>query len=356
MTRTQRLGLAAVAVLILGLLAAVFGQQRAPASGASAGGAWLAGLKDGVGSITRIDLASATSRTTLRRDGEAWRVSERDAYPVDMARLSDMLEELAAARALEQKTSKPEFYARLGLDDIDKPGSSAIQIDILRDDKAPAWRVLIGSAAEGRKGRYVRVVGEDETWLVDRSPQAFADPADWIDRRILGIDFTRVASVTRSLADGSGFEAGRPDAGTPSLAVASLPAGTRPRYDSVFDAAARAVISAEAEDVRKPAETLFSGVTLARNRVRLLDGLILDIDAVKASDGNWIRVNASGPSAVAKDQPAAANPDPAAEVSAINQRLAGWAYKVSDYVYGELSKRLGEYTEPVKDDEGKTDD
>lgn len=359
MTRTQRLGIAAAAVGLLVALAALFAHQRAPSSGSAATGPWLAGLKEALGEVRRVDLASSTSRASLRREGDSWGVAERQGYPVDRERLGDLLKALAAARVLEQKTSKPEFFGRLGLEDIDKPGSSAVLVEIWRDDSGPAWRVIVGNAAEGRSGRYLRLADANETWLVDSSPQAFADPADWIDRRVLGLGFERVAGVTRSLADGSGFEASRPDPAAPSLSVASLPEGTRPRYDSVFDAAARAVLTAEAEDVRKAGDDLFAGSALARNRIRFFDGLTLDVDAVKASDGNWIRVRASGVAPAAAAEQGSEKPplqDPAAEAAAIEARLTGWAFKVSDYIYGELAKRLEEYTEAETVDEGEADD
>ncbi len=365
MSQKQRLGIAVVLVALLAGLAALFGHQRAPESGTGAAGPWLAGLKEGLGEVKRIDLKSGALSSSLRREGERWVLAEREGYSVDMERLADLLKELSAAKVLEQKTSKPEFYGRLGLEDIDKPGSKAVLVEIWRDDTAARWRVLVGNAAEGRSGRYLRLAGSPETWLVDRSPQAFADPGDWIDRKLLGLAFERVAGVTRSLADGSGFEAARPDAATPSLSVASLPEGGRPRYDSVFDAAARAVLTAEAEDVRRASEELFSGTALARNRIRFFDGLVLDIDAVKAGDANWVRIKASatgtGQAPVpATDAAVAAHksgtPDVAAEAAAINARVQGWAFRVSDYIYGELAKRLDEYTESVKAEAGKTDD
>ncbi len=362
MNRGQRLAIAAAAVAVLAVLATVFGQQREPASGTAPSGPWLVGLKEALGSVQRVDIASGTARTSLRREGDNWGVSERDGYRVDPERLGDLLRELAAAKALERKTAKPEFFGRLGLDDTDKPGSTAVQVDIWRGDAAAAWRVLVGSAAEGRNGRYLRLAGSNETWLVDRSPQAFADPADWIDRKILGLDFARVAGVSRTLAGSAAFEAARADAGVVSLTVSSLPAGKRARYDSVFDAAARAVLTAEAEDVRKATPELFSGTTLAANRIRTFDGLTLEIDAVKASDGNWIRIKASGVASTAaapavKDAAAkAATPDPVAEAASIDARLSGWAYKVSDYIYGELSKPLAEYIEDEKTTEGAASD
>ena len=361
MSQQQRLVLAAAAVVLMGFLAVVFGGQAKPDTASGTSTPWLAGLKGDLGVITRLRFSQGKSVSTLIRQGEDWGVSERGGYGVDRERLGDLLKELAAARALEQKTAKPEFFARLGLDDADKEGSAAVLVEIWRDAEAPAWRVLIGNAAEGREGRYVRLADSNETWLVDRSPQAFAEPTDWIDRRVLNLEFDGVERVTRTVADGSGFEAARSAKDQPSLTVASLPKGSKPRYDSVFDAAARAVLTAEAEDVRKADAALFSGSALARNRIRFFDGLLLDIDAVKAADGNWIRVTATVDTTPAADianagQAAVPAPGPAAQASAINARVEGWAFKVSDYIYGELAKPLTEYTESEQAEANKADD
>ena len=359
MRQQQRLILASAAVVLMGFFAVIFGEQGKPETAAGASTPWIEGLKADLGVITRLRFSQGKSVSTLVRQGENWGVSERGGYGVDRERLGDLLKELAAARAVEQKTSKPEFFARLGLEDAGKEGSAAVLVEIWRDADAPAWRVLIGNAAEGRGGRYLRLADSNDTWLVDRSPQAFAEPTDWIDRRILNLEFDGVERVIRTLADGSGFEAARSARDQPSLRVASLPKGTKPRYDSVFDAAARAVLSAEAEDVRKADAALFSGPALAGNRIRFFDGLVLDIDAVKATDGNWMRVRASA-DATAESATAgqAASPPtaPAVQASAINARIEGWALKVSDYIYGELAKPLTEYTEAEQAEANKADD
>ena len=51
-------------------------------------------------------------------DKETWTVAERDNYPADTGRLRKLLLELAEARLLEEKTSNPELYDRLKVEDI----------------------------------------------------------------------------------------------------------------------------------------------------------------------------------------------------------------------------------------------
>jgi hypothetical protein len=297
------------------------------------------------------------------RGDAGWGVAERDAYPADFTRLEALLDALASARLVEQKTSKPEYFDRLGLTDVEKPESEAVQVEIWTSGEQPVARVLIGRAAEGRRGRYVRGVSDNETWLIDTAPEPTTDPADWLDRKLLDVDFSCVASVTRAVEGQQGFTATRASAaGEASLALAQLPAGKAPRYLSVFDAAARAILTAEAEDVRKAAAADFSKAALTT--ITCFDGLRIEARAIKDNDGNWMKLSAAaGPATVqvpaaeagqGQEASAAAEktaPDPAEvqkHADRLNARLSAWAYKVSDYVYSELSKSLPDYIQDEK--------
>lgn len=355
MKERQRLIAAAALVGLLVLLAVVFGQRQERSTASSAAGAyWLPGLKEQLGAVQRVRVQSGSTVSTLVREGDRWGVAERGAYAVDTGRLGELLEELAAARVLEPKTSKPELFERLGLSDIEKPDSKAILVELWGAAEKPLVRVLVGNAAEGRTGRYVRLADAQETWLVDRSPQAFAEPADWVDRRMLGLPFEQVARVTRTLpGKAEGFTAARKDASQASLAREGPADGRAPRYDSVFDAAARALLNAEAEDVVKADDARFPAESTVRNTLGFFDGLVVEVESRKREDGNWLRFSvsrgeapASAPDAKDGDKAPAGDLD--ARIQSLNARLAGWAYKVSDYVEGELAKPLSEYVETPK--------
>ena len=239
-----------------------------------------------------------------------------------------------------------------------------MQLEIWNAGEQPFVRVLLGKAAEGRNGRYVRAVSEQQTWLIDTSPEPMTNPADWLERKLLDVDFSRVASVSRALGGTLEFSAARAVAGDAPLAVAALPAGKAPRYQSVFDAAARAILSAEPEDVRKATELDFTGA--AETVVGCFDGLNLTVRAIKAKDGNWVALGAAAGAPVpradapatelasdeelapAKDEAGAKPADAAAHAERLNRRLDGWAFKVSDYVYGELVKGLADYVQDEK--------
>ena len=195
MNQKSRLGLAAAIVAVMVLLVAVFGYRERPGTVAGAESPWLPELKQQLGELRRLRLQSSAETVTLARTDAGWGVEERAGYPADFRQLETLLEALASARLVEQKTAKPEFFDRLGLVDIEQPASEAVQLEIWNAGEQPFVRVLLGKAAEGRNGRYVRAVSEQQTWLIDTSPEPMTNPADWLERKLLDVDFSRVASV-----------------------------------------------------------------------------------------------------------------------------------------------------------------
>ena len=66
---------------------------------------------------------------TLKRSDARWIVAERD-YPADLGMIRANLLALAEARIVEEKTSTPELYERLGVQDIALESARGIQLEI----------------------------------------------------------------------------------------------------------------------------------------------------------------------------------------------------------------------------------
>jgi Domain of unknown function (DUF4340) len=325
---------------------------------------WLPALKAQLGELSKLHVRSAGESVTLVRGEKGWGVQERSGYPVAFSRLEELLDALARANTVEQKTARAEYLDRLGLSDIEKPDSKAVLVEGWVGTQAEAlFRVLIGSEAEGRSGRYVRLAADNQAWLIDTSPDALASVGDWLDPRVLGLDFARVSGVVRTVPGKQGFTATRNNDAASSLAIAALPKGKKLTYASAFDNAARAVLTATVEDVKPLGDVAFAAEQTATTRIALFDGTRIDVSAIKREDGNWARFAVSfdaaaapaanaTPAAKATPTPAQgvkekadAKPDddPHRQAADLAARLDGWAYKISDYVYEELSKALPEY-------------
>ena len=122
MKGNSKLAVAVALVALMVLLVAVFGRQQAPES-ARENALWLPELKPALPELRKVALQSSTERVTLERTEAGWGVVERSGYPVDFKRLEELLRALSQARLLEQKTSRPEYFSRLGLVDIEQPDS-----------------------------------------------------------------------------------------------------------------------------------------------------------------------------------------------------------------------------------------
>jgi hypothetical protein len=187
---------------------------------------------------------------------------------------------------------------------------------------------------------------------------------------LLDLDANDIARLQRRIGKDAGFELSRVDRDGASLAPETLPAGKRLRYAGVFDAAPRAILTAELEDVRPVGEFDFDAEAVVVNELHSFEGLHLSVHSLQREDGNWIRLSASPGAGVAgvaadtlladeKPEPPAADaesiaaaqqtgaPDEQtlATIEQLNARFGGWAYQVSDYVHGELSKPLADYLE-----------
>ena len=53
----------------------------------------------------------------LTRDDETWRLAEKAGHRANVPKVRELLLKLSRAKLLEEKTSNPEYYKRLGVDE-----------------------------------------------------------------------------------------------------------------------------------------------------------------------------------------------------------------------------------------------
>ena len=109
------LGVAAILVL----LASLGNLQREPGN-TQAGRLFLPGLESMLSETNQVTIVKGGNEAvaTLQRNADGWTVAERGGYPADFAKFRSSLLALAEARVLEVKTSDPEQYNRLGVEDV----------------------------------------------------------------------------------------------------------------------------------------------------------------------------------------------------------------------------------------------
>lgn len=372
--------LAVVVIVLFGVLFALNREDRSePRDGSNL---LFPDLKARLNDLTQVTVTDADETITLKREGEAenarWVVPERAGYSADTGKLRQLLVALSDAEKVEQKTSDPELYERLGVADPREDGGEGVLVTAGEGDASIS--LILGDSAQ-QDFRYARVPEQAESWLVNQNPVLPEDSAGWLLSEIVNIESSRISSVAIRHSDGEvvGIHKENPD--DTNFEVENIPEGRELSYPSVANGIAGALGNLTLEDVRKPGGDEEPSVTA---EFTTFDGLAIrvsvasenvagDSDDEDTDEQHWITLEVSATEAAEKDeeaaggnaadsgppaeepgeagetgektadetdqQPAAEQAGPAEEAATINARVDGWAYRISTYKAEQLTRR-----------------
>ncbi|HEY8520348.1 MAG TPA: DUF4340 domain-containing protein [Gammaproteobacteria bacterium] len=377
--------LAAVGAVLL-LLAVLGERSSAPPQRTSE--LLLPGLADVVNDLEEIKIVKAGNETvaTLRPAENGWTVAERDGYPADLGKLRQSLRALAEARIVEQKTSNPELYERLGVDDVSNSETRAVAVSF-SGGGAELPTVIIGDV-EGGELRYVRRAGEETSWLIDRNPDFPRNTEQWLDRTILDVRGDRVQQVTITHPDGEVVHIYKDERGQTNFTVADVPEGRELQYPGVANVIGNALRELNLEDVERAGESDAMPIEV---EWRTFDGLVVRARGFERDDQSWMTFEASvDPEQAARFAPAETDGDDEtatdsgesastdgdagaaaatdggedasdaaaadgqgttetvdtsaveAEAAEINERVAGWRYRIASYQFDQMTRRMND--------------
>jgi len=212
-----------------------------------------------------------------------------------------------------------------------------------------------------------------------------------------------VAEVVIEHPGGEKVRVSKVSANATDFALDGIPKGREVTSKWTVNSLGGLLASLHFEDVRPDAELDWSKA-LTVEMVRF-NGVRLKLQAVEADGAHWVRLSATPPppepqaepeaapeaaaaeaaaapadsaakaaakgdtqsaeagstaeAAGSESTPAApkpATPDPAAEVQALNERVAGWAYKIADYKYTSMDKHLEDLLKQPEKDKGEDKD
>ncbi|KZD12590.1 DUF4340 domain-containing protein [Oceanibaculum pacificum] len=339
-------------ILILATILAVGGavgvlyQRNAAAIGVIDSEPVFPGLTDRLNDVAKVTISAEGETSTLVKQGEGWVVAESHDYPAKGEAVRALLLALADLRTMEAKTSRPEMFARLGVDsEVDAPGaekSTATLISLEAAGGGKIAEILVGKKRYGRGGQadahYVRLPDANQVWLAESRLDPRAEPIDWVDRLIADIDRGAVRQVTIASAEGAPLVIGKDSAEATDFVIRDMPDGAEIENQFQLNATAGTMDQLVFDAVR-PAEGLdFGG---AGTRYETFDGLVVEVDFADADGKPWTRYRASTlPDASEAAKSAAA---------AINQRTQGWAYALTDFKIEQLRRRLDQLLKQKKD-------
>lgn len=279
------------------------------------------GLAPKLQGAVKIEITNQGKTTTIERKGtpgnETWGLADRGGYRVQDTKLRGMLTGLTELRLVEQRTTDPEQFGRLGLQDPDAKESKSNLLRVLDASGQPMVSVIVGhrrvrTQAKVAEQVYVRRPGENQTWLAEGNLQVDADPQLWLDRDILNIAHTKIERVAVTRGDQVLELAGKDG----KLSV-TKPDNAPPLEEYRVEDVARALESLTFQDVQPDAAP--TGEAIGQGAFTTTDGLTITAIVLKGEKDIWARFAVTG------DDKAKA------EAERLNAKLAGWTFQLGSW-------------------------
>jgi hypothetical protein len=290
--------------------------------------------------IARLALVHGEAKTTLLKQNGRWVVAEKGNYPVDTTKLIQALQGLAELRYVEPKTRKPDFYARLEVEDVGSKDAKSTLVTASDDKGTPVGEIIAGKhridqLGGGTDGIYVRKPGEAQSWLARGTLELATDATGWLDHAIIDLPRDKVKEVVLTQPDGASLDIAH-DKPEDALALKGAPADTKLKSDTVLVEPTTVLASLTLSDVRPAADMPLPADGVSRAVVTSFDGLTVTLALVDQDGKSWARLEASGTGEAAK------------QADELNAKLRDWVYAIPDYKAKALRTKLADMTAAPK--------
>ncbi|MGH6660272.1 MAG: DUF4340 domain-containing protein [Rhodospirillales bacterium] len=338
-------------VTAIAVVAAAFAVTRdrgfTPVAGA--GEIVFPGLIDRVNDVASMVVELPGGRIAIEHGKNGWTVKENDDYPARAVKVRQVILALAQLKLLEPKTRSKDKLSKLELQDPDVKGAQSKRVKLFDGAGKPVADVILGRRRQTLPGTtlggvYLRRPGDAQTWLAAGGPDVTDERRDWLERKIIDIDGTRVKKVVIRHPDGETVTISRPTPETKDFVLENIPAGkkliSQPGVNYVGEVLGNLLL----DDVRKSADSFDAQATVTAG-IATFDGLTVQVLVSKRDGKHWIRLDASAADAEAKTKDGKPVADEAKEILA---RTGGWTYQISDYAASNLTKRYQNLVEDKK--------
>jgi hypothetical protein len=257
-----------------------------------------------------------------------WLMANHYNYPVDSIKVNKLVQQLALLRSLELKTSDPEKYPFLGVEDISLESAQGIKLSIEADIFKGG--VILGNLAKLGSGQYVRI-GE-QSYLANSQITLPAKHQDWLKREIIALDELQIRSIAFSFNDKDSFEIER-SLGSEQFRLAAvneqkenLP---KLKYSAIFASFSQLFTALNFIDVRPYTENRY--IKQGDVSIKLFDGSVVKLNSTTEQGQYWLHLSLT---------------NPAEENNYLLSKQKHWSYwqfQISAFDFAQLNRDLANY-------------
>lgn len=334
------------------------------AGGAAERRALLPSLKARAEVISSLSIRKGGTELMIERRGDAWAVASKDGYPAKAEVVREALRAFIEAKVVEAKTSRPELYPKLGVEDPEGAGATSALVTLRDAAGATLASVVVGKRSwedagdgAGAARTFVRLAGEGGALLVDGEFRVESDAMSWLDRNVGEVRNDRVREVTVEHPAGEGVEAervrlSRGSAEDKDYVLEGMAEGRKKKDDYVFTRLAWAMANIPFDDVARVREARAKDEGAAVTTFRCFDGLTVEARTVKRDGKHWstFAARVEAPPTGADGSAPAFEPTEALvkEVESLNAKWAGWEYQIPEWKATVLLSRMEDLLLPVE--------
>ena len=158
------------------------------------GGAIFENIKNQLNDIKEINIDNNEKKISIIKDQDNWYMASKSNYKVKNEVVRKNLIQISELRFFEKKTKEEYLYSRLNLEyPNDEDGNSKF-ISIINSDKEALIEFILGKRK--KNGVYIKKLKDKQTWLTSGTLDMSSVERDWLETKILNIDYQDVKKVS----------------------------------------------------------------------------------------------------------------------------------------------------------------
>ena len=264
---------------------------------AGAGKALFPALLGSINDITTVVGVGGGETFTLVRESGRWLVSEKYDFPADQGKARQLILGTARLVRIESKTSNPDLYERIGLDDVNAEDGNAVQYSFKNASGDTLAEIIIGNSRLGRADPqtneyFVREPAMAQTWLVQGKLPDAIGVIEWLDSSVLKIDRERVRQVKVRHPDGAVVIVSKKKPSEITFDLLDIPDGAELESKYLISDLGRSLASLDMEDVIPASQGSVPDDGLEVEMITF-DGLRVTLRSVKDGERTLARLQAA---------------------------------------------------------------
>ncbi|MFK7794439.1 MAG: DUF4340 domain-containing protein [Gammaproteobacteria bacterium] len=301
----------------------------------SIGAAIVPGLQAVLNDVTELQVLEVGEKVlaTLQRKQNGWSVKERNQYPADISKIRAALLSLAEAKIVEQKTSNPDLYNKLGVEALTKEDAQGVKAIITYgSDKS---ELIVGKPGpQINKSRYVRLANSEVSWLIDRKIDFKHAPDYWLRKDILSVEPNDVAAVTILLQDNAKLEIRNSGDEEDTFEVVNLTDPASQVVEAELHQVTNALSSFQLLDVAESSK-FANTESMMKVDYQLKSGVNIKVTAYEVEKDHFAALDFGLDSDISAEQKEEAEK----YIAGLKQLTSGWVYKIPNVTYDSMNKR-----------------